>query len=155
MSNSVYVTLSQQMVLRRQMDIIANNIANSSTTAFKSEQPLFEEFLVKTADGRTVSYVNDFGTIRDLDEGAFAPTSSPFDLAMHGQGYFVIDTPDGDRYTRNGHFITNEESVLVTTSGNPVLDVDGNAIVIDPTAIPFTISTDGTISGELGVVIQT
>ena len=52
MSNSVYVTLSQQMVLRRQMDIIANNIANSSTTAFKSEQPLFEEFLVKTADGR-------------------------------------------------------------------------------------------------------
>ena len=86
----------------------------------------------------SVSYVNDFGTIRDLHEGAFAPTSSPFDLAMHGQGYFVIDTPDGDRYTRNGHFITNEESVLVTTSGNPVLDVDGNAIVIDPTAIPFT-----------------
>ena len=150
MSNSVYVTLSQQMVLRRQMDIIANNIANSSTTAFKSEQPLFEEFLVKTADGRSVSYVHDFGTIRDLDEGAFAPTSSPFDLAMHGQGYFAVETPDGVRYTRNGHFITNEESELVTSSGHPVLDIDGNVIVIDPTAVPFTVSTDGTISGELG-----
>ena len=104
MDNAIYVTLSHQMALRRHMDIIANNIANSNTAAYKSEAPLFQEFLIQSSGDSEVSFVRDFGTIRNVDEGAFAPTSSPFDLAIHGAGYFVIETPNGDRYTRSGHF---------------------------------------------------
>lgn len=136
------------------MDLIANNIANASTTAFKSEAPLFEEVLVRNAEGKTTSYVHDFGTIRNLEQGKFTPTSSPFDLAIHGSGYFVIETPDGDRYTRNGHFVSNEEGELVTSAGHPVLDVDNNSIIIDPAAAPFTVSTDGTVAGQFGESVR-
>ena len=154
MDNSTYMALSHQMVLRRQMDLIANNIANMSTTAFKSQSPIFEEILVKNMAGETNSYVSDVGTLRNLQEGNFTPTSSPFDLAINGNGYFVIETPDGDRYTRGGHFVSNEEGELVTSSGLPVLDIDNNTIFIDPEAAPFTVSGDGTVSGQFGEPVR-
>jgi flagellar basal-body rod protein FlgF len=150
MDNGVYVTLSYQAALRRQADIIANNIANSSTTAFKAEKPLFEEFLIESTNGKKVSFMRDFGTIRNLTEGNFVTTSNQFDMAIHGDGYFVIETPQGPRYTRNGNFTLDTEGQIVTTRGYPVLDESGAPIVVSAASGSISVSRDGTVSPERG-----
>jgi flagellar basal-body rod protein FlgF len=134
------------MVLKRQMEIIANNIANQSTVAFRSERPQFQEFLMPSSNGDKVSYVLDQGVIRNTREGAFTPTSSPRDMAISGKGYFVIQTDQGLRYTRNGHFRLNENSELTTMDGGKVQSADNQPIVIDQTLGQFTVGRDGAIT---------
>jgi len=142
------------MALKRQMEIIANNIANQSTMSFKSEKALFEEYLLPTSNGKEVSYVQDYGTLRNTEEGTFQTTNNPFDFAIHGKGYFVLETPFGNRYTRNGHFQRNEESELVTTAGRKVLDDQDDIIVIDPALGEFSVSPDGTIATSAGPIAR-
>jgi flagellar basal-body rod protein FlgF len=146
MDNALTVSLSHQMVLKRQMEIIANNIANQSTVAFRSERPQFQEFLMPSSNGDKVSYVLDQGVIRNTREGAFTPTSSPRDMAISGKGYFVIQTDQGLRYTRNGHFRLNENSELTTMDGGKVQSADNQPIVIDQTLGQFTVGRDGAIT---------
>ncbi len=154
MSNTIAIALSQQMALRRNLDVIANNLANLNTTAFKTESVIFEEYLmeVKAPDGTTTqySYVLDQGVNRDLTEGHQRVTGNPLDLAIKGPGYFVIETAAGERYTRNGHFTLNNDGQLTTKEGYAVLD-DGNApIVFTPQDGDITIASDGTITTNLG-----
>lgn len=146
MENIGYIGLSREMVLRRQMDIIANNIANAETTAFRGEKALFEEFLIPSSQGQKISFVSDFGTLRNLQQGEFKPTGSPLDLAISGPGYFVVDTEAGTRYTRNGHLQLDSEGTLVTPEGDPVLDDNDRPIVIDSSQSEVTITADGVIS---------
>ncbi len=154
MENTVFVSLSHQMALKRQMEIIANNIANQSTNSFKSEKALFEEYLLPTSGGKEVSYVQDYGTLRNTEEGTFQTTNNSFDMAIHGRGYFVLETPFGNRFTRNGHFQRNQESELVTTDGRKVLDDQNDAIVIDPALGEFSVSPDGTIATSAGPIAR-
>ena len=104
MENSLTVALARQSVLGRQMDVIATNLANMNTAGFKAENMIFTEHLEQTAEGEVLSLVHDVGFIRDLSEGPMVGTQSPLDLAIHGQGYFAIETPEGERYTRHGVF---------------------------------------------------
>ena len=87
--------------------MIANNIANTSTSGYKGEQMMFVEYLAETETGETVSYVQDIAVIRDFSEGPLVKTGNTFDIAIHGKGWFVIDTPTGHAYTRNGTFTLN------------------------------------------------
>ena len=144
-----YVALSHQMALGRQLEVIARNIANASTTAFKAYKPLVEQFLVDSTQ-REIAYVQDFGDLTSFQEGTITHTGSPLDVAIKGEGFFVADTPIGRLYTRNGHFQLDFEGQLVTTTGDPILDINDQPIVIDLTLGEVNINSDGTISvGDL------
>ncbi len=154
MSNTMSIALSQQMALRRNMDVIANNLANMNTTAFKTESVIFEEYLmdVQKPDGNTesFSYVLDQGVNRDLTEGHQQVTGNPLDFSIKGPGYFVIETDAGERYTRNGNFTLNPEGQLVTKEGYAVLDTGRAPITFTPQDGEITVAEDGTISTQLG-----
>lgn len=162
MDNALYVGLSRQMVLRRQLDIVANNIANADTAGFKVEslmqktQPAQPAYTLQGP--RPVKFVGEDGVIRDFGQGSLRTTGGALDLAIEGQGFFQVNSPDGPRYTRDGSFRLNDTGVLVTQNGLPVLDDGGGQIELDPTQGQVTISKDGSVSqgttrvGKLGVV---
>ncbi|MFI4934948.1 MAG: flagellar basal-body rod protein FlgF [Caulobacterales bacterium] len=161
MDNAIYVGLSKQLVLQRELDIAANNLANVDTAGFK-----FEE-LMTTADPAApasttgiptpVTFVADAGVARDFTQGPLSQTGSPLDLAIAGQGFFQISTANGPRYTRDGRFKLDPTGKLVTQDGDAVQG-DGGDIVIDPKKGQVSISPTGVISqsgervGKLPVV---
>jgi flagellar basal-body rod protein FlgF len=137
------------------MDVIANNLANMSTPAYKRESMRFQEYVdqLPHAPGqtspKTLSFVQDTGVMRDMSEGQLKRTDAPFDLAIDGKGFFAVQTPNGTRYTRNGHFSLNAEGQLVTDSGAQVLG-EGGPITITPDDGDIHIAADGTVSGKQG-----
>ena len=143
------------MVLRRQMDLIANNIANMSTPAYKAERMVFIEYLAPTEEGEDLSYVQDVAQVRNVAEGSLATTGNTFDLAIKGNGYFVVDTPLGHRYTRNGHFTTDEAGRLTNSNGDLVLDTNDQPIVIPEDSVNVTIALDGSISAGASEAFET
>ncbi|RJF87110.1 flagellar basal-body rod protein FlgF [Oleomonas cavernae] len=158
MENALYVGLSQQMVLERQMEMVANNIANLNTTAFKGERPVFQEYVMQAGQNKPVSFVLDYGVSRDSRAGVLTPTDSPFDVAMNGDGWFSVQTPNGVRYTRNGHFTMDPDGRMVTREGYALLDDGGGEITIDqPELGTPVIGRDGTVAqgtnqiGRVGV----
>jgi flagellar basal-body rod protein FlgF len=154
MDNSLLVSLSQQLAAFRSMDVIANNLANVSTPGFKRETAQFEEYVeqVPPAEGQTgtqaVSFVKDAGILRDLSQGELTHTGAPLDAGINGNGYFVVQTPAGMRYTRDGHFSLDQNGQLVNSDGYPVQG-DGGAITITPDDGNINIGPDGTISSIL------
>jgi flagellar basal-body rod protein FlgF len=153
MDNTGYVSLSRQAAIRRQMEVIANNIANASTPAFKSERLIFSEFLAKGADGGPpVSFVQDTAVIRDMSEGVFSETRNPLDLAIQGDGYFVIEGPSEPYYTRNGRFHINEDGQLANSANMPLLGEDNKPISITGASGRIEIAKDGTITTDGGVI---
>ena len=150
--NTAYIVLSRQTAMRRQLDVIANNIANISTTAFKSEQLLFDEYLVDGQARQKIAFVTDIGTARNLVEGEFIRTENPLDLAIRGKGYLTIETPDGERYTRNGSLRVDNEGFLVTSYGYKVLDDSGKAIELDPNDPQLSVASDGALTGGQGAI---
>jgi flagellar basal-body rod protein FlgF len=157
MDNTLLVGLSHQMASYRSMDVIANNIANASTPAYKRESVQFEEYVKSMApqEGdpagvtQRISFVQDGGVTRDLTAGKIETTNAPFDVAINGDGYFTVATPKGDRYTRNGHFSLDGDGKIVTQDGNP-LQGDGGEITVTPDDGDITIAEDGTVSGKQG-----
>ena len=155
MDNSLLVSLSQQLAAFRAIDVIANNIANASTPGYKRESTKFEEYIAQMhpAEGETgsqsVSFVKDAGTMRDLAQGHMTQTGAPFDLAINGKGFFAVQTPQGLRYTRDGHFSLDANGQIVNSSGYP-LQGDGGAITITPDDGDIHIAPDGTVSGRTG-----
>ena len=140
------------MVLERQMDVVANNIANVNTNGFKTDASLFQEFLKSGAhednfvgSDRAVSYVQDSGTYRDLSQGALQATNNPLDVAIDGGAFLVVQTAGGERYTRDGGLQLNNVGQLVTASGDAVLGNSG-PIVMQPTDHDINVSPDGTIT---------
>lgn len=162
MDNTIYVGLSKQILLQRQLDIIANNIANVDTAGFKveslrsAEAPHAPAFTLGGPE--PVKFVVPNGVIRDFGQGALQKTDGPLDVAIDGQGFFQVNTAAGLRYTRDGRFRLDEDGRLATSSGAPVLDDGGGEITLDPQRGPVAIGPDGTITqgadrvGRLGVV---
>ncbi|WP_028879203.1 flagellar basal-body rod protein FlgF [Terasakiella pusilla] len=157
MENTLLIALSRQTTLRREMTSVANNIANMNTQAYKRESMMFDDYLVRSDGGERIMgdklmFVRDVAQYRDLSEGKFDETGNPLDVAIHGEGYFVVDTPEGNRYTRNGHFQLNSNGVLVNTDGHPVLTEDGDQIQTTPGDTRFEISRNGEIHTDAGPV---
>ena len=161
MDNVLYVGLSRQMTLRRELDVIANNMANVDTGGFKVES-LMVQAKTETLPGNgaapsEVNFVLDAGVARDFGQGALKQTGAPFDVAVDGEGFFRVSTARGERYTRDGRFALDGQGRLTTQSGEPVQG-DGGDIVIDMAKGAPMIAPDGTISqggaalGKLAVV---
>ena len=138
--------------MKRQLSVIANNIANASTVGFKSENLMFSEHIEKVGKGEKISFVRGSGIIRDRSMGQLVDTSNPLDLAIKGKGYFSIETPFGVRYTRNGHFRLNELRQIVTSEGYPVLSENENPIELRPNDREITIARSGDVSAEDGKI---
>lgn len=160
MDNTLYIGLSKQAALQRQMDVVANNLANMNTTAFKRESVLFQQYV---QDGAAtagtakddIAFVFDYGVARNFAPGAYIQTGNSLDVALTGKGFLMVEADDGDTmYTRNGHMSITEDGTLVTSSGHPILDDAGNAITITAADRRLTIAKDGTISGNQGVIAK-
>lgn len=149
MQNATYIALSSQMALQRQMDVVSNNLANLATPAFKGEEMLFSQYLVRPPGTRPLAFVQDVGTARDLRQGPLTQTGNSLDLALEGRGYFAVQSPLGVRYSRNGHFQLDADGQIVTNSGFPVLSDSGQPLVVPPTTRTITVAPDGTISLSL------
>ncbi|MET3839480.1 flagellar basal-body rod protein FlgF [Bradyrhizobium sp. OAE829] len=152
MENTLLVGLSRQMVLERQMDVVANNVANVNTNGFKADRSLFEQFLRSPAHednfqrpDRQVAFVQDRGTFKDFAAGASEMTKNPLDVAIDGKGFLVVQTPAGERYTRDGNLQINNQGQLVTQSGYPVMGGSG-PIGFQQTDKQITIAPDGNVT---------
>jgi flagellar basal-body rod protein FlgF len=161
MDNALFVGLSRQLTLRRELDIVANNIANVDTTGFKVESLMVETEPMRPANTlpgpKPVKFVIDRSVGRDFGQGSLRTTGATFDVAIEGAGFFTVNTPEGQRYTRDGRFTLDADGRLTTQAGQVVLDDGGGEILIDPELGPVAIGADGTISqgqervGKLGV----
>lgn len=159
MDNAIYAGLSRQSGLMAEMTAIANNIANANTTGYRAEGVIFSEYVRGLApDTASLSMAAARVRQTDFTQGGIETTGAPFDLAIEGEGFFLVATPQGDRLTRAGSFLTNDMGDLVTPQGHPVLDAGGAPIAIPMDAGPVTIGGDGTLSvggdplGQLAVV---
>lgn len=150
MENPGYVALSRQMALARQMEVIANNLANLNTPAFKGEGMLFTEYLEQVPGTDEVSYVQDIATYRNLSAGPISNTGNPLDVAINGEGHFVVETPAGERYTRNGVFRLDPNGRIVTAQGYPVLGQGGAPLIVPPNAGEIVVAGDGSVSTDIG-----
>lgn len=132
MENATYTTLTRLSGLSREMDIIANNIANAATTGFRSEEMIFSEYVQGIEAGPSISMAQ--GNIRwvEYTQGTLTPTGGRLDFAIEGDGFFLVQTPQGERLTRAGSFATSNAGDLVTHDGYPVLDAGGAPLFIPP-----------------------
>ncbi|RTL50834.1 MAG: flagellar basal-body rod protein FlgF [Bradyrhizobiaceae bacterium] len=160
MKNTLLVALSRSMALERQMDVVANNVANVNTNGFKASNSLFEEFMKTgahednfSASDRRISFVQDRSTMNDFSQGANDRTGNPLDVAINGKGFLAVQTPGGERYTRDGGMQINAQGQLVTSSGYPVLGT-GGPIVFQQTDRDIKISEDGTVTVREGTTTQ-
>lgn len=157
MENALLIGLSRQAALRNQLDVVANNMANINTSGFKAQNLLFEEYMMPVAratefqaQDETLSYVLDYATHTDFTNGSFKATGNDYDLALEGDGFFVVQLADGtEAYTRNGAFHLNTDGQLMSSEGWPVLTSTGPITFTAEDGI-VEISQDGTIATELG-----
>ncbi len=159
METPSYIALSRQTALWRQMDVVANNIANMNTPGYKGESMMFAEYLSRSrgeerGTTNSLAYTVDFGTVRDQDVGPMNHTGNPLDLAINGDGYFEVETEFGPLFTRNGRLMLDPDGMIVTSSGHPVLSTDGTPFFIAPNESEITVSADGSVSTETGPIGQ-
>lgn len=159
MDNAGYTTLTRQSGLMREMQVVANNIANANTTGYRQEGVIFSEYVQAVEEGPSLSMAN--GNVRNTSyaQGVLTQTGGQFDFAIEGDAFFLIETPQGERLTRAGSFTPNAEGDLVTNDGYRVLDAGGAPVFIPPDASDLSVASDGTISaggtplGQLGLVV--
>jgi flagellar basal-body rod protein FlgF len=158
MENPIYIGLSRQAQLRREIGVVANNIANMDTTAFKRQININQAYNERIRHGEKLAFVIDISTALDLQEGGFKVTGNSMDVALRGQGYFQVDDGASVKYTRNGSFALDDQNRLVTQQGNLVLDDQARPIVVPCGGTSLNIAGDGSITyddveiGRLGVV---
>jgi flagellar basal-body rod protein FlgF len=150
-SVSNLVLLSSQMALAQSMDIVANNIANASTTGFKREGIAFETLLSRGAisNNPPANFVFDRSTFRDMGGGPITNTGNPLDLAIEGDGYFQVQLPNGTTgFTRAGTFKLSTDGTIITQSGLPVIG-DGGTVTIPNTVSEINVSGDGYVTARV------
>lgn len=160
MDTLLSVGLSHQMAMLRRMDVLANNIANASTTAYKGERVTFKDHLFSMEGDapkalRDLRFVQDFGITSSMREGPLSKTDNPLDIALDGPGFLVAEAEDGTRlYSRNGALQINANGELALVTGEPVLDVDDRPIAIGEDDVDIKIAGDGTISSRAAELAQ-
>ena len=154
METTSLIALSRQTGLRRNMEVVANNLANMNTVGFKGEGMMFVDHFVRSQGGekpfkQKLHFVRDIATFRDATEGEITQTNNALDVALTGGGYFAVQSPDGMRYTRNGRFQLDQTGQLVNQDGHAVVTQAG-PIVLGPRDTTVHIARDGTVSTETG-----
>ena len=153
MENSVYVGLSRQTALRRELSLVANNIANINTTSFKREMGIYSAVPTNTAGTGRLDFVIDHGSSVSFEPGSIKNTGNDFDIAINGPGFITVDDGDGIKYTRNGSLSLTSDNQLITRDGDAVVD-DGAPIVIPMDGRKLQIGVDGTISLDNEIIAK-
>ena len=155
MDSSGYITLSRQAGLLREMDTVAQNIANISTSGYKREGVIFSEFVVSSGlETSSLSMAHANGRRSDLTQGNLTQTNGTFDFAIEGPGFFLVAGPDGDQLTRAGAFSPSPEGILVASDGAQLLDAGGAPIFVPADASTISLGSDGTLSAEGAPIAQ-
>ena len=144
MNSGMYSALSGNVAAMKRMDIISNNLANVNTPGFKKDKMSFEGMLASATTPPVVPPSTTADPILQKDNvyvdyaaGTVAQTGNPFDMAIDGDGFFVVNTPDGPAYTRQGNFRLSADGTLVTSDGFPVqgqsgpIRISGSKVEID------------------------
>jgi flagellar basal-body rod protein FlgF len=156
MDSGYYAACSALVTRMQALDTIANNLANASTTGYRSEQNMFSSVLAgaKGTSGTALNQaINSYGVMGgstlDFSEGSLQTTGNNLDMAIEGKGFFVIQTANGPMYTRNGNFQVSATGQLITATGDAVM---GDRGVLNLPPGPVSIASDGTISSNNAVV---
>ncbi|HHS94303.1 MAG TPA: flagellar hook-basal body complex protein [Rhodobacterales bacterium] len=147
MDNAGYTTLTRQSGLMAEMQAVANNIANASTTGFRREGIIFSEFVQALGpDEPSLSMAS--ANVRDtrLDQAPLTHTGGSFDLAIEGDGFFMIEGPGGPMLTRAGAFTPSPTGELTTPDGYRLLDAGGAPVFVPNGLGPIAVASDGTVS---------
>lgn len=156
MDSGYYAAMSGLVARTQAMDIAATNLANSGTPGYRSEQEYFRSVLLgpDAGDSQLGRTVNNFGLLGgdrlNMSQGSLAETGNPLDLAIEGEGFFQVQTPNGLRYTRDGGFHRTPGGQLVTAAGDAVLSTTGQPIPVPPGEV--TVGVNGVLSVAGGVV---
>lgn len=158
MSDGIYSALSGAIVQERNLSVVANNLANSNTSGFKGDRAVFFEMVTPTRSAPLISPALRYSTVADVtidyQAGAIKLTDRPLDVALHGDGFLAIETPNGERYTRAGSFVMDQEGVLRTLGGHRVLgEIEPPTRRTDKLEIPpdtreILINPDGTLRAD-------
>jgi len=148
LNDTLYIGTSGLTTHADALGIVGDNIANASTVGFKRSRAEFSDLLGgQLGEQRLGGGVRLGGSETMFDQGAIMQTGNPLDMAIQGNGFFVVQTPQGPRYTRLGHFSLNAAGQLVNKQGYPVLG-GGAPITINPDDGPVQIAADGTVSAD-------
>ncbi|MFQ5482251.1 MAG: flagellar basal-body rod protein FlgF [Nitrospinaceae bacterium] len=167
MQESMYIAASAGMVQQRKLEITSNNLANVGSTGFKQDGLVFQEMLTPQSgdphldaprqvllppglNNQSVSYVGLSGFSTDFSQGAVKFTGNPLDLALEGDGFFVVDAGEGARYTRKGNFQLDDKNRLVNPEGFPLISRTGKPVTIPPNLGAVSIDAEGSISVGAG-----
>ncbi|MDR9393256.1 flagellar hook-basal body complex protein [Roseovarius sp. SYSU LYC5161] len=148
MENAGYATLSRQSGLIRELQVVANNIANASTAGFRQEGLVFAEHVKKTREGPPLSMPHASISNTSLSQGSLRETGARLDFAIEGDGFFQVQTAEGPRLTRAGNFTLSGAGDVMTSDGFPVLDAGGAPIFVPPDARDVSVASDGTITAD-------
>ena len=155
MDTAGYVSLSRQVGLAQELQAVANNVANMSTAGYRAEGLVFAEMIeALEAEGGSVALTAAHARVTSDRQGALQATGARFDLALEGEGFFQVETPQGTRLTRAGSFSPDATGELVTPQGYRLLDAGGAPIFIPGEATDVRIATDGTIVVDGAPVAQ-
>ncbi len=158
MDNSVYIALSRQLAEFRDMAATANNIANTNTTGYDSEHIMFRTYLTKDnnlGDKNKMAFAHDVASYMKTEQGTMQVTGNQLDMAIQGNGYFIVETPLGTRYTRAGNFQIAADGTLVTTEGYPVLSDGQQRIVLPQDTVSVEVGELGNLKvngGDFGII---
>jgi flagellar basal body rod protein FlgG len=161
MDPGYYVAAGSLKARAFQLEVVANNLANAATVGYKPDQPFFTVFNKAAGSGRKLplsGYLNDgvvFGETGVVTEqGNLRATGRPLDVAIEGNAFLVVQTPDGTRVTRDGRLQMGQDGQLQAMDGSPLLGKNGQPITVDPKNGTVSISTDGTVQQKDQVLGQ-
>lgn len=149
MSDGIYSALAGAIAQERTLAVVANNVANANTTGFQGDKVAFSEMTAKQTGVRNqpLHFVSLDRTKIDLQSGGLEHTGNPLDLALQGDAYFVVQTPQGERYTRAGSFVTDHEGTLRTHGGLEVMGDSGSLSIPQGTKL-IRVAPNGSIHAD-------
>ena len=156
MIDGIYTTASGMYPRGLDQEIAANNLANINTTGFKKDAVHFKRMLDSQLS-LAEQLGNDIGdqdvqeVLINFSQGELMQTNNPLDLAIEGDGFFVVLTPDGEKYTRNGHFSMNAEGEVISADGYPVVGKSGLISLLPEN---FEINSNGEILQNNAIIDQ-
>lgn len=149
MENAGYTTLTRQAGLLREMQLVANNIANAATTGYRREGLIFSEYVAALDDGGpSLSMASGDARMTDDRQGPLEMTGGAFDFAIEGEGFFLVMTPEGERLTRAGAFTPGPEGEILAADGAQLLDAGGAPVFVPSGARAVTLAPDGTLAAD-------